>query len=97
MALAAVHTQILLSSRHGGRMPAAELLMLGYGAKQHIRRNGLQHLHQEITMTKKSGSFSLEESLVELLAHGHIDREEALLHALHPDDVDAMLRARSRT
>ncbi len=96
MALAAVHTQILLPSRHGGRMPAAELLMLGYGAKQHIRRNSLQHLHQEITMTKKSGSFSLEESLVDLLVNGHIDREEALLHALHPDDVDAMLRARSR-
>ncbi len=96
MALAAVHTQILLPSRHGGRVPAAELLMLGYGAKQHIRRNSLQHLHQEITMTKKSGSFSLEESLVELLVHGHIDREEALLHALHPDDLDAMLRARGR-
>ena len=96
MALAAVHTQILLPSHLGGRMPAAELLMLGYGAKQHIRRNALQHLHQEITMTKKGGSFSLEESLVELLVQGHIDREEALLHALHPDDVDAMLRARSR-
>lgn len=94
MALVAVHTQILLPSKNGGRVPAAELLMVGYGAKQHIRRNALQHLSQEITMTKKTGSFSLEESLVELLIQGHIDREDALLYALHPDDVDAMLRAR---
>lgn len=94
MALAAVHTQILLPSRHGGRMPAAELLVVSYGAKQHIRRNALQHLSQEITMTRKLGSFSLEESLVELMVQGHIDREDALLYALHPDDVDAMLRAK---
>ena len=94
MALAAVHTQILLPSQNGGRIPAAELLMVGYGAKQHIRRNALQHLSQEITMTKKNGSFSLEESLVELLVQGHITREDALLYALHPDDVDAILRAK---
>jgi twitching motility protein PilT len=95
MALAAVQTQILLPSKTpGGRLPAAELLMIGYGARQHIRRNALQHLHQEITMTKKNGSFSLEESLVELLVQGHIDREEALLYALHPDDLEALLRAR---
>ena len=95
MALAAVQTQILLPSKTGGRIPAAELLMIGYGARQHIRRNALQHLHQEITMTKKNGSFSLEESLIELLVQGHIDREEALLYALHPDDLEALLRARA--
>ncbi len=53
MALTAVLTQILLPSKTGERFPAAELLMIGYGARQHIRRNALQHLHQEITMTKK--------------------------------------------
>jgi twitching motility protein PilT len=95
MALAAVETQILLPSKTGGRVPAAELLMIGYGARQHIRRNALQHLNQEITMTKKNGSFSLEESLVELVVQGHIDREDAMLYALHPDDVDALLRRSS--
>jgi len=93
MALTAVLTQILLPSRSGGRVPAAELLMVGYGAKQHIRRNALQHLHQEVTITKKNGSFSLEESLVELVAQAHIDREEALLHSPHPDDMEVLLRA----
>ncbi len=59
MALVAVLTQILLlRSKKGGRFPAAELLMVSYGARQHIRQNALQHLHQEIAITKKKGSFS---------------------------------------
>jgi twitching motility protein PilT len=45
MALAAVLTQSLLPRTGGGLVPAAELLMVGYGARQHIRRNALQHLH----------------------------------------------------
>src|SRR5437016_12047385 len=74
MALAAVLTQVLLPAKNGGRIPAAELLMVGYGARQHIRRNSLQHLHQEITITRNRGSFSLEECLGQLVQQGHIDR-----------------------
>ena len=70
MALAAVMTQTLLPKVGGGRIPAAELLMVGYGARQHIRKNALQHLHQEITITRKEGSFTLEESLAELVEAG---------------------------
>lgn len=92
MALAAVLTQILLPSKHGGRMPVAELLMVGYGARHHIRRNNLQHLHQEIPLTKKKGSFTLEESLVTMVRNGDIEREEALLCAIHPDDLDILLK-----
>jgi twitching motility protein PilT len=90
--LAAVLTQILLPSKRGGRFPAAELLMVGYGARQHIRRNMLQHLHQEIAITKKKGSFSLEDSLRSLINQGHIEREDALLCATHPDDLEILLR-----
>ncbi len=93
MALAAVLTQNLLPSRDGGRVPAAELLMIGYGARQHIRRNALQHLHQEITMTKSKGSFTLEDSLFRLVVDGKIDREEALRLAGHPDDLQSLFKA----
>jgi twitching motility protein PilT len=93
MALAAVLTQILLPSKNGGRLPAAELLMVGYGARHHIRRNNLQHLHQEIPLTKKRGSFTLEESLVALVRNGDIEREEALTCAIHPDDLDILLKS----
>jgi len=63
MSLAAVMTQILLPRLGGGRIPAAELLMVSYGGRQHVRKNALQHLHQEITITRPNGSFTFEESL----------------------------------
>jgi twitching motility protein PilT len=92
MALAAVLTQTLLPRTGGGLVPAAELLMVGYGARQHIRKNALQHLHQEITITRKHGSFTFEESLARLVRDGSIDREHAMSRAAHPDDLDALLR-----
>lgn len=69
--------------------------MVGCGARHHIRGNALQHLHQEIALTKKKGSFSLEDSLVQLVHQGHIEREDALVCALHPDDLDILLKSSS--
>jgi len=94
MALAAMLTQTLIPRKNGGRVPAAELLMLGYGARQHIRKNALQHLHQEITITRKQGSFTLEESLAHLVFQQHLSREEAMTRALHAEDLDTMLKAK---
>lgn len=96
MAISAVLTQVLLPSKRGGRVPVAELLMIGYGARQHIRRNALQHLHQEITMTKNKGSVSQEESLQQLVRQGDVDREEAMLYAAHPDDLLSLIRSEGR-
>jgi len=93
MALSAVLTQILLPTKDGKRMPAAELLMIGYGARHHIRRNNLQYLHQEIPLSKKRGSFTLEESLVTLIHNGDIEREDAQLCAIHPDDLNILLKS----
>lgn len=92
MALAAVMTQTLLPRVGGGRAVAAELLMLSYGARQHIRKNSLQHLHQEITITRKQGSFSFEESLARLVREGTVERAEAQSRAHHPDELEHALR-----
>jgi twitching motility protein PilT len=94
MALAAMLTQTLIPKRNGGRVPAAELLIVGYGARQHIRKNALQHLHQEITITRKQGSFTLEESLAQLVFQQDLLREEAMTRALHPEDLDTILKAK---
>jgi twitching motility protein PilT len=91
MALAAVLTQTLLPRIGGGLIPAAELLMVGYGARQHVRKNALQHLHQEITITRKNGSFTLEESLTELVKRDLIDRKDALARAVHPEEFERLL------
>jgi twitching motility protein PilT len=94
MALAAILTQTLIPRRNGGRVPAAELLIVGYGGRQHIRKNALQHLQQEITVTRKQGSFTLEESLAQLVFQNELGREDAMVRALHPEDLDVMLKAK---
>ena len=93
MALAAVLTQSLMPVRGGGLMPIAELLMVSYGARQHIRKNALQHLNQEITITRKLGSFTFEESLVRLVQRGAIDRADALIRSAHPEELELLLNA----
>ena len=92
MALAAVMTQVLLPRAGGGRIPAAELLMMSYGGRQHIRKNALQHLHQEITITRQQGSFTFEESLARLVHEKHLTAEEARGRTVHPDELDILLK-----
>src|SRR5438876_628100 len=91
MALGAVMTQILLPKIGGGRIPATELLVVGYGARQHIRRNALQHLHQEITITRRDGSFTFEESLAQLVRRGLLTMEEARARSIHREELDGLL------
>ena len=90
MALAAVMTQTLLPRTGGGLVAAAELLMVGYGARQHIRKNAVQHLHQEITITRRFGSFTLEESLAKLVKDGLIDWRDGHARANHVQDFEQL-------
>jgi twitching motility protein PilT len=90
MALAAVMTQTLLPKIGGGLAPAAELLMVSYGARQHVRRNALQHLHQEITITRRNGSFTFEESLARLVKEGLVDWRDAHARAVHADEFEQL-------
>jgi twitching motility protein PilT len=92
MSLAAVMTQILMPRVGGGRIPAVELLMIGYGARQHIRKNALQHLHQEITITRPAGSFTFEDSLAMLVKQKLVTPEEARARTGHPEELDHLLR-----
>jgi twitching motility protein PilT len=90
MALAAVMTQTLMPRIGGGIVPAAELLMVGYGARQHIRKNALQHLHQETTITRKAGSFTLEECLARLVREGAVDWQAAHGRAVHVEAFEQL-------
>ena len=60
---------------------AAELLVVGYGARQHIRKNALQHLHQEITISRKQGSFTMEECLAREDGRHRRERRSPPCHA----------------
>jgi twitching motility protein PilT len=97
LALSAVMTQTLIPKTSGpltvGRVPAVELLMLSYGARQHIRKNALQHLHQEMSLTRKQGSITLEDTLARLVKGGQITRAEAMARAGHTDELESILGA----
>src|SRR5579862_8014261 len=54
----------------------------------------LQHLHQEITITRKQGSFTMEELLAQLVFQQELTREDAMTRAIHADDLDTMLKAK---
>jgi hypothetical protein len=44
------------------------------------------------TWTKGKGSITLEESLARLVKDGHLDRQEAVEFAVHPDELKSRLR-----
>jgi twitching motility protein PilT len=90
-ALSAVYVQTLLPKVGGGRVPAAQALLVSYGSRQHIRRNNLQHLHQEITITRKNGSFTLEECLARLVKAGVVEKADAAGRAQHSEDFEHAL------
>lgn len=46
---------------------------------------------QEITITRKAGSFTREESLAALIRAQKLDRQAALLKAAHPDGLTSLL------
>ena len=93
MAVAAILSQHLLPRIDGkGRVVAIELLLATDGARQHIRKNALHHLHQEIAIARKIGAVSLEQSLAKLAKAGVVAADEARGRAPHPEEFDSFLR-----
>jgi len=93
LALHAIVLQQLVPRADGrGRVPAVELLLATYPVRNHIRSDHLQKLYNEISLGKRHGMISLEQSLAQLVREGKIDREEAQVRASHPDELEALLR-----
>jgi len=93
LALHAIVVQTLVPRADGrGRVPAVELLLANYAVRNHIRSDSLQKLHNEITLGKRQGMITLEESLAQLVQLGAIDLDEARVRASHPDAFEALVR-----
>ena len=96
MALAAVLTQTLVPASTGGVVPVAELLMISYGARQHIRKNALQHLNQEITITRKAGRSRSRSRWRGSSRPGSSNAPTRSIRAAHPDELESLLSAEAR-
>ncbi|HUK14571.1 MAG TPA: PilT/PilU family type 4a pilus ATPase [Thermoanaerobaculaceae bacterium] len=94
LALNAVVCQQLIPRADGaGNVPAVEVLIATLAVRQHIRKDRVQNLRNEITLGKKAGMIALEESLARLVRAGAITLEEAQVRASQPDALETLLKA----
>ncbi len=93
LSLHAIVAQQLVPRADGrGRIPAVELMLATFPVRHHIRSDKLEKLYNEITLGKRQGMTSFEESLAQLVREGRIDLEEARVRASHPEELDTRLR-----
>jgi twitching motility protein PilT len=93
LSLHAVVAQQLVPRADGrGRLPAIELMLASFPVRSHIRNDQLQKLYNEITLGRRMGMSSFEESLAVMVREGKIDLEEARVRASHPEELDARMR-----
>lgn len=91
MTLAAVVSQRLIPSIEGGRYPATEILIANPAVQNLIREGKTHQIDNHIMTSQELGMMSLEHSLYTLVKSGRITREQALSHAIRPDELTRML------
>ena len=69
-----------------------EVLLANYAVRNHIRTDKLQNLPTEITLGKRQGMISLEDSLSRLVQDGSITQEDARVRSSRPDELESLLR-----
>ncbi len=86
LALAAIVCQQLVPKKNGsGRALAVEIAVATDSLRAHIRRGSFHQLHQEMTLGKRFGMVTMEESLAALVQADVISEAEARLRASHPE------------
>jgi twitching motility protein PilT len=83
--------QLVPRADRRGRVPAVELLLATHPVRHLIRNDQVQKLYNEITLGKRQGMTSLEESLARLVAAGVIEAEEARIRTPRPQELDSLL------
>jgi twitching motility protein PilT len=94
MSLNAIVVQHLIPRNDDkGRSVAVEVLLTNQAVRNHIRNEKLQQLPSEITLGKRQGMISLEDSLAALVREGRITAEDARGRSSHLDELESLLRA----
>lgn len=93
LALSAVLCQQLVPRADGkGRVVATELMIATDGVRAHVRKGSFHQLHTELTLGRRFGMATMEDSLARLVKAGTVTEAEARLRSAHPDDLAALLR-----
>ena len=92
LSLNAIIVQQLIPSTRSGRAVAVEMLLANPAVRNHIRRDKMENLISEITLGKRQGMISIEDSLARLVKQGLITTEEAKMRSARPDEMESQLR-----
>jgi twitching motility protein PilT len=74
-----------------GRAVAVEVLLTNQAVGNHIRNEKLQQLATEITLGRRHGMISLEDSLARLVQDGLIAADDARVRSSRPDELESLL------
>jgi len=89
---AIVCQQLIPRSDGNGRAVAVEVLLATQPVRNHIRNEKLQNLLSEITLGKRQGMVSLEDSLARLVRQGMISVDDARVRSTRPEELESLLR-----
>ncbi|HEX9984329.1 MAG TPA: PilT/PilU family type 4a pilus ATPase [Thermoanaerobaculia bacterium] len=98
LSLNAIIVQQLIPHTEGGhqRAVAVEVLLANTAVRNHIRTEKLQNLATEITLGKRQGMISFEDSLSRLVQQGFITQDDARARSSRPDELESLLRGQTR-
>ena len=92
LSLAGVVVQRLVPVSGGkGRVPACEILIANDPVRNLIRTGRNHLLYSQMTLGRKEGMMTMEDSLASLVKAGTIEREEALLRAGRREELEKLL------
>ncbi|MGH9420001.1 MAG: type IV pilus twitching motility protein PilT [Thermoanaerobaculia bacterium] len=89
---AIVVQQLLPTSNGNGRVVAVEVLLANHAIRNHIRRDKMENLITEITLGRRQGMISIEDSLARLVRQGVISVEDAKIRSARPEELESQLR-----
>jgi len=87
--------QLIPRSNGQGRCVAVEVLLATHAVRNHIRNEKLQQLISEITLGKRQGMISLEDSLAKLVRQGLISVDDARIRSSRLDELESQLRSQT--
>jgi twitching motility protein PilT len=91
--LMAICSQTLIPVIGGGRIAAAEILVVTPAVRNIIRDGKTHQLEAVIQTGGEFGMQSMDKTLVGLIKSGSITYDEARTHAIDSDELDRLMRA----
>lgn len=94
MTLEGIVSQRLIPAIHGGRFPAAEVLLSTPAIREMIREGKTHQIDNYIVTSQELGMMSLEYSLANLVKAGKISLEQAQAYTLRPEELSRILKSK---